>query len=118
MRAGQPALVDSHVHLDRYTDEEIAGMVARAEAAGVGRLLTVGVDEASSRAALRLAAEYPSILAAVGVHPTRLGGEASSAQSLRALIQETRPAAIGEVGLDGSAPDLAGQQRFLDACLA
>jgi TatD DNase family protein len=124
MGTGQPALVDSHVHLDRYTDEEIAGMVARAEAAGVGRLLTIGVDEASSRAGLRLAAEHPSILAAVGIHPTRLlplrlgdGGRGGEVK-LRALLQSSRPAAIGEVGLDASAPDLTGQQHFLAACLA
>lgn len=125
MGTGQPALVDSHVHLDRYTDEEIAGMVARAEAAGVGRLLTIGVDEASSRAALRLAAEHPSILAAVGIHPTRLlplraddGGRTGGVDMLRDLLREARPAAIGEVGLDASAPDLTGQQHFLAACLA
>ena len=65
-------LVDSHVHLDRYPDEEVAAMVSRAATAGVRRLLTIGVDLATSRAALDLAARHPSILAAVGVHPTRL----------------------------------------------
>jgi len=65
-------LVDSHVHLDRYTDEEVSAMVSRGATAGVARLLTIGVDLPTSRAALRLAARHPSILAAVGVHPTRL----------------------------------------------
>ena len=47
-------------------------MVSRGAAAGVARLLTIGVDLATSRAALELAARHPSILAAVGIHPTRL----------------------------------------------
>jgi TatD DNase family protein len=72
MEPAPPLLVDSHVHLDRYGDEQVAAMVARAEAAGVRRLLTIGTDLASSRAALALAARYPGVLAAVGIHPTRL----------------------------------------------
>jgi TatD DNase family protein len=138
-------LVDSHVHLDRYTDEEVRRMVSQAEAVGVHRLLTIGVDIGTSRAALDLAARYPGVLAAVGIHPTRLPlsapvrGEAGAmngastgsdevgarfiapdgggVQQLRALL-DRRPSAIGEVGLDEHAPDLAGQTRFLDACLA
>jgi TatD DNase family protein len=142
-------LVDSHVHLDRYTDEEVGRMVARARDSGVHRLLTIGTDLASSWAALRLAARHPAILAAVGIHPTRLSagsprvgamnraptGDDSvgarfiapadrdapagddSITGLRALIQD-HPAAIGEVGLDEQAPDLARQARFLEACQA
>jgi TatD DNase family protein len=126
-------LVDSHVHLDRYPDEEVVAMVSRGAAVGVQRLLTIGVDLATSRAALRLAGRHPGVLAAVGIHPTRLstvGGQLSSplplplegagagavpADFLALLGQE--PAAIGEVGLDESAPDLEGQRRFLTACM-
>jgi TatD DNase family protein len=137
-------LVDSHVHLDRYPDEDVRAMLSRAEAAGVRRLLTIGTDLATSRAALALAGRYPSVLAAVGVHPTRLGRLPSSEgamncaptesanvgaqfiapsppeQQLTDLLDEIKPgtvAAIGEVGLDEHAPDLEGQRRFLAACL-
>jgi TatD DNase family protein len=138
-------LVDSHVHLDRYSDEQIAGMVARAEAAGAGRLLTIGVDGATSRAALVLASRHRQVLAAVGVHPTRVAEGApppgllpiamergrgarsrGAGEELRGLLGETgsqeairagRLVAIGEVGLDEGAPDLAGQARFLEACV-
>jgi TatD DNase family protein len=114
------SLVDSHVHLDRYADEEVASMVSRAAAAGVQRLLTIGVDLETSRAALRLAARHPGVLASIGIHPTRLQirgpGGGSHLADLRALLDQG-PAAIGEVGLDEGAPDLDGQQRFLAACL-
>ncbi len=119
-------LVDSHVHLDRYPDEDVKAMVSRAEAAGVHRLLTIGTDLATSEAALQLAARYSAILAAVGIHPTRLveiGQGQSPERQLGDLLRSLdgqpsalRPAAIGEVGLDESAPDPEEQRRFLAAC--
>jgi TatD DNase family protein len=120
------SLVDSHVHLDRYPDEDVTAMVSRARAAGVERLLTIGTDLASSRAAIALAGRHPAVLAAVGIHPSRLAtlDGPPPEQLLADLLAEldrgasaVRPAALGEVGLDEHAPDLAGQQRFLAACL-
>ncbi|MCC7369728.1 MAG: TatD family hydrolase [Chloroflexi bacterium] len=97
MQKGSMALVDSHVHLDRYTDDEVGRMVREAAQAGVGTLLTIGTDAPSSRAALRLAARHPSVLAAVGVHPTRLevsGGAAGAARSLRQLLGRDLPGPV------------------------
>jgi TatD DNase family protein len=122
-----PDLVDSHVHLDRYADDVVDAMVTRAAVAGVRRLLTIGTNLATSRAALRLAGRRAEVCAAVGIHPTRLGAldrQTPPDQQLRDLLLElhqdplaTRPSAIGEVGLDESAPDLNRQQRFLEASL-
>jgi TatD DNase family protein len=117
-------LVDSHVHLDRYPPETVRQMLNEAGAAGVRRLLTIGTDLASSRAALMLAETHPEVLAAVGIHPTRLHtltGDTPPEEQLRALLTGPagpRPDAIGEVGLDAGAPDLAGQGRFLRFCAA
>lgn len=119
--AGLPPLVDSHVHLDRYPEDVVRTMLAEAEAAGVQRLLTIAMDLESSRAALRLAARHPSLLAAVGVHPAHLhtqGRLPLPIDLLSRLIREGTPAAIGEVGLDADAPDQAGQQQFLAHCVA
>ncbi len=123
-----PPLVDSHVHLDRYPDDTVMTMLQRAAEHGVTRLLTVGVDLSTSQAALRLATRWPAVLAAIGIHPTRLAAQASTSEPIEAFRQllETnqndsrlgQPAAIGEVGLDDNAPDLSLQQRFLDQCLA
>jgi TatD DNase family protein len=113
-------LVDSHVHLDRYSDEDVMAMVSRGAAAGVERLLTIGVDLATSRAALALAERHPSVLAAVGIHPTRLTpspGPLQPALSGLSALLDLGPAAIGEVGLDDSAPDLEGQRAYLGECL-
>ena len=114
--------MDSHVHLDRYSDEEVHRMVLEAEQAGVRQLLTIGTDRDSSRTALTLAGRHPRILAAIGIHPTRLHTLDQRQPPIRLLsdlLREAEPtvSAIGEVGLDAGAPDLDGQQRFLAGCV-
>ena len=74
--ASQPGLrlVDSHAHLDMpayETDREEA--LKRAHEAGVAAIVSVGIDLPSSRQAVLLAAKYPSIYAAVGIHPQEAG---------------------------------------------
>jgi len=122
-----PRLVDSHVHLDRYDAATVASMLERAYVAGVARLLTVGVDVQTSRAAVQLAAEHLAVLAAVGIHPRRLAEAQARGDPIQALrqvlepppeaAQPGRPHAIGEVGLDDAAPNLPGQAHVLEACL-
>jgi TatD DNase family protein len=93
-------MVDSHTHLDLCEPSD-AELVAAAEAAGVRRILTVGIDSASCRAALAAAEDFPQVYAAIGRHPNASRGfdEADLAE-LRALAAHERCAAIGETGLD------------------
>jgi TatD DNase family protein len=96
------SLVDTHAHLDdRAFAADREAVIARAVAAGVSRILTVGVDLPSSRAAVALAEKHPAVYAAVGLHPhdARKWHEAT-ARELRALAQHPRVVAIGETGLD------------------
>jgi TatD DNase family protein len=96
------SLVDTHAHLDdRAFAADREAVIARAMAAGVSHILTVGVDLPSSRAAVALADKHPAIYAAVGLHPhdARKWNEAT-ARELRALAQHRRVVAIGETGLD------------------
>lgn len=116
-RAPIVRLADSHVHLDRYGEDERTDLLERAHAVGVGRLLTVGVDRKSSIAALSLAAQHPSVLAAVGIHPTRLARIDGPEHVLWSLAMIGGAVAIGEVGLDAEAGDPNEQAYFLDACL-
>jgi TatD DNase family protein len=97
---------DSHVHLDRYTDAEIAALLLRARQASVTRFLTIGVDLASSERGIRLARQHPGLYAAVGLHPAYLDADFSSNASvyrtrLQALAQRSpEVVAIGEAGID------------------
>ncbi len=111
-------MIDSHTHLD-LCEPPNAELVAAAEAVGVSRILTVGIDGASSRAALAAAEDFPQVYAAVGRHPNSARGfdEADLAE-LQALAGHERCVAIGESGLDfyrDSAPPAADQERAFSA---
>lgn len=93
-------MIDSHTHL-HLCEESDAELVAAAEVAGVTRMLTVGTDGASCRAALRAAEAFPQVFAAVGRHPNETHGfDDADLAELRALAEHERCAAIGETGLD------------------
>jgi TatD DNase family protein len=89
---------DDHCHLPLDADAA-AEQVAEARAAGVERLITVGTDVASSRAALAAARAHPGVVwATAGVHPhdAKDGGVAEIA----ALLREPEVVAVGECGFD------------------
>jgi TatD DNase family protein len=93
-------VIDSHTHL-HLCEPPDAELVASAVAAGVGRMLTVGTDGASCRAALAAAEAFPQVLAAVGRHPNEARGfDDADLAELRGLAAHERCAAIGETGLD------------------
>jgi TatD DNase family protein len=97
-----PELFDTHAHLHFPDyDADRGPMLARARAAGVRRLLTIGTDVATSRAAIALAAGDVDVWATVGVHPHDAGesDEAALAEVER-LAEAPRVVAIGEIGLD------------------
>ena len=113
-------MIDSHTHLD-LCEAPAARLVAEAEAAGVRRMLTIGIDSASCRAALVAAESFPQVYAAVGRHPNAAKGfdEADLAE-LRALAAHPRCVAIGETGLDfyREATPHADQRRAFAAQIA
>lgn len=94
-------IVDSHCHLDMADYEDCRQVVARAEAAGVKYIMSVGIDLASSRAAVALAEEYVGVYCSVGIHPHHVVGvEDSQYQEIAALARHPKVKAYGEIGLD------------------
>ncbi len=108
-------MIDAHTHLD-VCREPAADLVAEAEGQGVRRMLTVGTDGASCRAALALAEDFPQVFAAVGRHPSSATGfDAADLAELEALAAHERCVAIGETGLDffrDRAPREAQERAF------
>ena len=93
-------MVDSHTHLFLCEGDE-AALVAEAAAAGVGRMLNIGVDEDSNATAIAQAERLEGLFASVGRHPNDAGGfdEGAAAELLRLGAHE-KVRAIGETGLD------------------
>ncbi|MGH2870127.1 MAG: TatD family hydrolase [Solirubrobacteraceae bacterium] len=93
-------MIDSHTHLDACEPSD-AELVAAADAVGVTRIVTVGTDGASCRAALAAAEDFPQVYAAIGRHPNSATGfDDADFAELEALASHEKCVAIGETGLD------------------
>jgi TatD DNase family protein len=78
-----------------------AELVAAARQVGVGRMLTVGIDEGSNRDAVAAAEAHDEVFACVGRHPNSAGGfDERAAAAIEELAAHERVRAIGETGLD------------------
>jgi TatD DNase family protein len=95
-------LIDSHAHLDDgQFAADLPEVLARARAAGVGRVVTVATTAGSTRASLALAAAHPVLAATAGIHPNH-AAEAGPGDwdAVAALAADPRVVALGETGLD------------------
>lgn len=99
---GKAPLIDTHAHLDHPRfDEDRDDVIRRAAEAGLVAIVTIGSDLASSERAVALAERYPSVFAAVGIHPHEASGATEAAyERLRVLADHPKVVAIGELGLD------------------
>ncbi|HZV73062.1 MAG TPA: TatD family hydrolase [Conexibacter sp.] len=110
-------MIDSHTHLTSCAPPP-EQLVADAERVGVRRMLTVGTDGDSCRAALAIAEDHPQVYVAVGRHPNHATGfDAADLAELQALAAHPRCRAIGETGLDffRDAAPAADQARAFSA---
>jgi TatD DNase family protein len=93
-------VIDSHTHLDSCAPDD-AELVAAATRVGITRILTIGQDGATGRAALAAAEAFPQVYAAIGHHPNNATGfDDAHLAELEALAAHERCRAIGETGLD------------------
>jgi TatD DNase family protein len=93
-------VIDSHTHL-HLCEPPDAELVEHAFESGVTKILTVGTDGASCRAALTAAENFPQVFAAIGRHPNSATDfDDADFAELEALAAHERCVAIGETGLD------------------
>jgi TatD DNase family protein len=93
-------VIDSHTHLHVCQPAD-TDLVAAAVDAGVKRMLTVGTNGLTCRAALQAAERFPQVFAAIGRHPNEASGfDDADLAELTALAAHPRCVAIGETGLD------------------
>lgn len=93
-------MIDGHTHLDLCEPPD-AELVSRAADVGVDRIVTVGTDGASCRAALQAAEDFPQVFASIGRHPNAATGfDDADLAELKALAAHPKCVAIGETGLD------------------
>jgi TatD DNase family protein len=95
-------LVDTHCHLhfDAF-DPDRDAVIERARGYGIKYLVNVGIDPVTNKAAFELSQRYDFMFHTAGLHPHH-SHEISddSLKALREFIVQTKPCAIGEIGLD------------------
>ncbi len=105
-------MIDTHAHLDALDDA--SDSLARARAAGVERVITIGTTLDSCRTALELADREEGVFVSLGLHPHEAGtvGRAE-VEELARLLEHPKAVAVGETGLDHFR-DYAPHDRQLD----
>ena len=94
-------LVDSHCHLDYFTPMERPEVLARAAAAGVEEMVTIGVTLAQSAGLPAMAEAHDGLWCTVGVHPHHAAeAPVPTPEVLAAMARHPRVIGIGESGLD------------------
>ena len=95
-------IVDSHCHLDFPDFEgEIPDLVARANDAGVKRMVTICTKLKNEPSVRKIAEEHEAVYYAAGTHPMSAASEPlASVDQLIKISQHPKMVGIGETGLD------------------
>lgn len=110
-------IFETHAH---YDDEKFDGdrdtLLESMTDAGIGRIVNIGADLASTARSIELAEKYPFIYAAAGVHPSDAGQLNEETYAwLKEQTSHEKVVAVGEIGLDyywEKEPDVRANQRY------
>jgi len=115
-------MIDSHCHLtDPRLRPQLDDVLARATAAGVDRMITIGTNPSDWQPVLEVCAGREQLRCAVGVHPNYCHEvDPAELPRLRELQRDPRVVALGEMGLDYhyNFADRARQRMFFEMQLA
>jgi TatD DNase family protein len=95
-------LIDSHCHLD-FPDfaDDLDAIVGRAEAAGIGRIVTISTRVRRLQGLLDITARFANVYCSVGTHPHHADEEDGILpDELIELTKHPKVVALGEAGLD------------------
>ena len=100
--SGKSQLIDTHCHLDMEAyHADLDDVLVAAAHHGVGRIITIGIDNYSSKKAVQLAHRYSNVFATVGFHPHDAAEATPEAlQQLADLATDRKVVGFGEIGLD------------------
>jgi TatD DNase family protein len=110
-------LIDSHCHLD-FPDfaDELDAVVARAQAAGIARIVTISTRVKRHAEVLGIAERFPDVYCSLGTHPHYAHEELDiGVDELIGRTRHPKVVAIGEAGLDyhyERSPRAAQEQGF------
>ena len=93
--------VDTHIHLQDYKTQDVKNVVTNARKNGVVHFINPSAHPADWQKIAQLAAEYPEITPAFGVHPWHIAETPQNwAQTLADILKQNPSAWVGECGID------------------
>lgn len=94
-------IIDSHIHLDQYREEEIEKMIEDLSTIQCTNLISVSSDLNSCQTNLTLAKKYQQVKPVFGFHPEQPLPSDSEIETLFSWIERNKESmvAIGEIGL-------------------
>jgi len=94
-------IIDAHIHLDQYNDNEFLDFMEKARAVHCKRLIAVGSNLLSCKRTLELSRRYEEVIPAFGFHPEQKLPETEEMDELFSFMTKNinEICAIGEVGL-------------------
>lgn len=107
-------LFDTHIHLDRLPQDELAAEIGRARNFGISSFLVPGITPSGWDDMTHLARQHDGLFLAPGLHP--LAAECWSPaveERLKVLLAHPAVVAIGEIGLDVKSSVPMAQQEFV-----
>ena len=96
-------MIDSHCHLaDPQFSSDLEEVIARANAVGIDRMVTISDSLDEGDLCLYIAEKYDQVFCTIGVHPHEASKwKVESGKRLRTLLQSSdKVVAVGEIGLD------------------
>ena len=111
---------DSHIHLQDYKTKDIKSIVQNAQNFKVRRFVNVSAHPSDWAQVAAISGEYPSFVAAYGVHPWYVAATpADWAENLERRLVENPRAWVGECGFDRlKNADMAAQAAVFETQLA
>lgn len=92
-------IIDTHLHLNTIDyEKDLDSVIKRAYDAGIKKLIVIGMDEATSLRAIKIAETYEHVYATVGLHPGYVDDHDTS--FIEPLLNHPKVVGIGETGLD------------------
>jgi TatD DNase family protein len=98
-----PTIIDSHCHLDfPVLAKDRDGVIARARAAGVARMINIGTTLRDFPTVRATAESLPDVFCSFGIHPNHAAeeGETVTTEEIVAKASDPKVVGIGETGLD------------------
>jgi TatD DNase family protein len=93
-------ITDTHAHLnDTRFDGDVIDVISRAKAHDVTRIIVIGMDNPTSRKAIRIASGHEGIFATAGIHPGYVDTD-TDIKGIEEILGDGTVVAVGETGLD------------------